>query len=40
MMLDQVVEALCEAEIQLVCAERIDEYSRVQSEVQFIHTVF
>ena len=33
MMLDQVVEALCKAEVQFVCVERIDEYSKVQSEV-------
>ena len=32
-MLDQVVEALCGAEVQFVCVERIDEYSKVQSEV-------
>ena len=32
-MLDQVMEALCEAEVQFVCVERIDEYSKVQSEV-------
>ena len=33
MMLDQVVEAICEAEIRFVSAERIDEYTRIQSEV-------
>ena len=38
MMLDQVVEALCEAEIQFVCVERIDEYSKVPPEVHF-HTL-
>ena len=33
MMLDQVVEALCEAEVEFVCVERIDEYSNLESEV-------
>ena len=33
MTLDQVVETVCEAEIKFVCVERIDEYSKVQSEV-------
>ena len=34
MTLDQVVETICEAEIKFVCVERIDEYSKVQSEVR------
>ena len=33
MMLDQVVEALCQAEVEFVCVERIDEYTKVESEV-------
>ena len=32
-MLNSVVESVCNAEIKFVCIERIDEYSKVKSEV-------
>ena len=34
MTLDQVAETVCEAEIKFVCVERVDEYSKIQSEVR------
>ena len=32
-LLNSVVESVCQAEIKFVCIERIDEYSKVKSEV-------
>ena len=32
-LLNSVVESVCQAEIKFVCIERIDEYSKIKSEV-------
>ncbi len=35
MMLDQLIEAACHAEIAFVAVERIEEYSKIKPEVNW-----